>query len=321
MAQESGTVVVTGGAGFIGSHLCDALLLAGRRVICLDNLITGSSDNLKEARSNSNFNFIEQDVIVPLARETLEQLSDVSHIFHLASPASVIDYQKFPEETALVNSLGTINMLDLAKKRHARFLFASTSEVYGDPKEHPQKETYWGNVNPNGVRSCYDESKRFGEAMTMVYRRKFDLDIRIVRIFNTYGPRMRKTDGRVISNFINQAIGGAPLTVYGDGSQTRSFCYVSDLVDGIMRLMFSERAAGVVVNLGNPEEYTMLQLAQKIKEKVVAKSEITFSELPQDDPIKRRPDSQKAETLLDWRTTVNLDEGLDKTIEYYKKAA
>src|SRR3989344_641282 len=247
--------VVTGGAGLIGSHLCDVLLSAGHEVIAVDNLTTGRKDNLAQALKHPHFKLIVHDVTVPFESGIAGQYSNPSYIFHLASPASVVDYQKFPEETALVNSIGTRNLLTVAKAHHAKFLFASTSEVYGNPKEHPQKETYWGNVNPNGIRSCYDESKRYGEMMTVLYVRRHGIDGRIVRIFNTYGPRMRKTDGRVVSNFITQALESKPLTVYGDGKQTRSFCYVSDLVDGIMRAQFTVSTAGEVINIGNPEEY------------------------------------------------------------------
>lgn len=306
-------VLVAGGAGFIGSHLSEALLGNGYRVICVDNLLTGRKENLAEANKNPNFSFMQGSVIEPLV------INDhIDFIFHLASPASVVDYQKYPEETALVNSLGTINMLNLAKNNKAKFLLASTSEVYGDPKEHPQKETYWGNVNPNGIRSCYDESKRFAEAMTMVYVRKYGLDARIIRIFNTYGPRMRKNDGRVISNFINQALSGQPITVYGEGSQTRSFCYVSDLVSGIVGAMNSEKTAGEVFNLGNPEEYTMIDLANKIKTMTNSVSEIVHGKLPEDDPAQRRPDISKAKAVLGWEPKVPVDEGLAKTIEYYR---
>lgn len=308
------TSLVTGGAGFIGSHLCDSLLAQGHRVICVDNLITGSLKNIEEAKKNPNFSFIQHDIIVGMPEISADFL------FHLASPASVIDYQKFPEETARVNSIGTINALELAKKNNARFLLASTSEVYGDPNEHPQQESYWGNVNPNGIRSCYDESKRFAEAITMVYQRKYELDTRIIRIFNTYGPRMRKTDGRVVSNLINQALEGKPMTVYGDGSQTRSFCFVSDLVVGFMKLMFVENATGEVVNLGNPQEFTMNDLAKKIKELTRASSEIVFESLPVDDPTRRCPDISKAKMLLGWEPAVSVDDGLIKTIEYYRSS-
>jgi dTDP-glucose 4,6-dehydratase len=310
------TALVTGAAGFIGSHLCDALLEAGYKVIGVDNLLTGSEINLVGAKKNPLFTFVNQDVTADFAPE-----ETIDYIFHLASPASVIDYQKYSQETAFVNSLGTIRMLELVKKNNAAFVMASTSEVYGDPKEHPQKETYWGNVNPNGVRACYDESKRFAEAITMVYHRKYGLDTRIMRIFNTYGPRMRKTDGRVVSNFINQALENKPLTVYGDGTQTRSFCFVSDLVSGIMKLMFTSEAKGEVVNLGNPEEYTMLELAQKILTLAKTTSQIVFEPLPQDDPTQRRPDITKAQKLLDWKPTVSVEDGLRQTIEYYREAS
>lgn len=309
-------MLITGGAGFIGSHLVDELLAKGYTVAALDNLITGNEENLLEAKKNPNFTFIKLDIIQPFNNETI---GNVSCIFHLASPASVVDYQKYPEETALVNSIGTINMLEYARKAGAKFLFASTSEVYGDPKEHPQRETYWGNVNPNGVRACYDESKRFGEMMTMLYVRKYGMDARIVRIFNTYGPRMRKNDGRVISNFINQAIGGKPITVYGDGKQTRSFCYVSDMVEGLMQAMIADGTKGEVINLGNPEEYTMIDLAKKVKIMTNSSSEIVYTDLPPDDPTQRRPDITKAKQLLGWEPKVTVEEGLKKTIEYYRQ--
>ena len=306
--------LVTGGAGFIGSHLCDALLDKGHKVFCLDNLLTGREENLDSAKKSPDFTFIRYDV-----NKELPILGTIQYIFHLASPASVVDYQNYPEETALVNSIGTRNLLQVAKAFQSRFLFASTSEVYGDPKVHPQPETYWGNVNPNGIRSCYDESKRFGEMLTMLYLRKYGIDGRIVRIFNTYGPRMKKNDGRVISNFINQALEGNPLTVYGDGKQTRSFCYVSDLVAGIMAMMESAKAKGEVVNLGNPEEYTMSDLANKIRKMTKTASKITSAPLPEDDPTQRRPDITKAKKLLGWEPKVSVDEGLKKTIEYYKR--
>ncbi len=313
MVDDKKTALVTGAAGFIGSHLTDALLAAGYRVIGVDNLLTGSETNLKEAMKSPSFVFMNADITEPLAVD-----GQVDFIFHLASPASVIDYQSLPEETAMANSLGTVNLLKLAQAKKSRFLFASTSEVYGDPTEHPQKETYWGNVNPNGIRSCYDESKRFGEAIIMVYNRKYHIDTRIVRIFNTYGPRMRKTDGRVVSNFINQALEGTPLTVYGDGSQTRSFCYVSDLVAGIQKLMFVNEAAGEVVNLGNPEEYTMIDLANKVISMTGSSSKVVHHELPKDDPVRRKPDITKALSLLRWAPVVSLDDGLKNTIAYYK---
>ena len=309
--MDMSKVLVTGGAGFIGSHLCDYLLKEGLEVICLDNLLTGSERNIKHLLDNSKFKFIKADVMEPVNLE-------VDCIFHLASPASPIDYQNHSEETLLVNSEGTLNMLKLALKNKAKILVASTSEIYGDPKEHPQKETYWGNVNSFGPRSCYDESKRFGEAATYVYINNHGVDARIVRIFNTYGPRMQKDDGRVVSNFINQAIEGNPLTVYGKGEQTRSFCYVSDLVEGIYKAMFTEGTRGEVINLGNPDEYKIIDLAEKIKKLTNSNSEIIFKDLPPDDPTQRQPDISKAKNLLSWEPKVKVDEGLQKTIEYYK---
>lgn len=305
--------LVSGGSGFIGSHLCDALLGKGYSVFCVDNLITGSEDNLKEAKKNKDFTFVKFDVTAPLPL-----LGKIDYIFHLASPASVVDYQKYTEETMLVNSKGTTNLLDVAKTYSSKFLFTSTSEIYGDPKVHPQSESYWGNVNPIGVRACYDESKRFGEMATMVFVRKYGLDARIVRVFNTYGPRMRKNDGRVISNFINQAISNAPITIYGKGVQTRSFCYVSDLVDGLMKAMFQEKTAGEVFNLGNPEEISVKELAEKIKVMTGSDSSITNGRLPEDDPVMRQPDITKAMTVLGWKPGVLLDDGLTKTIAYYQ---
>lgn len=311
--MDKKTCVVTGGAGFIGSHLVDALLGRRYKVFALDNLLTGNEANLTEAKKNPDFTFINYDV----TRE-LPVLGPIHYLYHLASPASVPDYQKYPEETALVNTIGTRGVLRVAKAHDAKFLFTSTSEVYGDPKEHPQKETYWGNVNPNGVRACYDEAKRFGEMMTMLYVRNHGVDGRIARIFNTYGPRMRPTDGRVISNFINQALENKPITVYGDGSQTRSICFVSDMVAGLIALMESDGTTGEVVNIGNPEEYTMLDLAKKIKTMMGVSSEIIHTELPIDDPTKRKPDIRKAASLLGWSPTVPADEGLKETIAYYK---
>lgn len=309
-------VLVTGGAGFIGSHLCDKLLDAGYRVTCVDNLITGSKKNIEKLLGDPNFEFIEADVSQPLAIN--DQSLTIDYIFHLASPASPIDYQKHPEETLLANSEGTINVLKLAKEKNAKVLITSTSEVYGDPKESPQKETYWGNVNSFGPRSCYDESKRFAEAATYVYLNKYGIDARIIRIFNTYGPRMQKDDGRVISNFINQAIHDKPLTIYGEGTQTRSFCYVSDMVEGIYKAMFEENTKGEIFNLGNPEEYSMIDLAGKIKEMTKSKSEIVYGELPPDDPKQRQPDISKAKKVLGWDPKVAVSEGLAKTIDYYK---
>ncbi len=315
---DRNSCLVTGGAGFIGSHLCDRLLVQGYSVICVDNFLTGRKENVQEALKNPQFHFALHDVVEPLNKFTIQQIDKVTHIFHLASPASVVDYQKYPEETALVNSVGTRNLLQLSRRAGSKFLFASTSEVYGDPKEHPQKETYWGNVNSVGPRACYDESKRFGEMMTMVYKRRDGIDARIIRIFNTYGPRMRPDDGRVVSNLVNQAIKGESMTVYGDGNQTRSFCFVSDLVEGIMGAMFTNGTNGEVINLGNPEEYRMIDLAKKIKEMTGTSSEIVCKELPPDDPKERKPDITKAKTLLGWEPNVSLEAGLEKTIAYYR---
>jgi nucleoside-diphosphate-sugar epimerase len=308
------SVLVTGGAGFIGSHLCDSLIEKGYKVICLDNLLTGSKDNIASLLGNPNFQFIEADVAKPLNIG----VTDLDYIFHLASPASPIDYQNYPEETLLANSMGTLNILKLAEEQGAKALVASTSEIYGDPLEHPQKETYWGNANSFGPRSCYDESKRFAEAATYVYLKKHAVDARIVRIFNTYGPRMQKDDGRVVSNFINQCLEGNAVTIYGDGNQTRSFCYVSDLVEGILKAMFTDKTNGEVFNLGNPSEFTMLELAEKVKKFTGAKSEVTYKPLPPDDPKQRQPDISKAKKFLSWEPKVSLDEGLQKTIEYYR---
>jgi len=308
------TCLVTGGAGFIGSNLVDALLEKGYKVFALDNLITGNEDNLKEANKHPDFTFIKYDVI-----NEPPVLGPIDYVYHLASPASVPDYLQYPEETALVNTVGTRGLLKVAKAHNAKFLFTSTSEVYGDPKEHPQKETYWGNVNPNGVRACYDEAKRFGEMMTLLYVKRYGVDARIARIFNTYGPRMRPTDGRVISNFVNQALKNKPMTVYGDGLQTRSICFVSDMVAGLIALMETDETKGQVVNIGNPEEYTMLDLAKKIQGLMGTSTGIVYEPLPSDDPTKRRPDVSKAKKLLGWSPVISADEGLKKTIEYYTK--
>lgn len=313
------TILVTGGAGFIGSHLCKSLLSDGRNVVCLDNLITGSKKNIEELFSNPHFKFIEADVCSDLSTQLTNYPSN--YIFHLASPASPIDYQNHSEETLLVNSVGTLNILNLAKNMKAKALIASTSEVYGDPKEHPQKEGYWGNVNSFGVRSNYDESKRFSESAAYVFLHKYDLDVRIIRIFNTYGPNMQVNDGRVVSNFINQAIKNEPITIYGDGTQTRSFCFVSDLVDGIKKAMFTDNTKGEVFNLGNPEEYSVKELAEKIKQMTNSSSEIVFKELPADDPKQRQPDITKAKEKLNWEPSISVTRGLQKTIEYYKLIA
>ncbi|HET9947151.1 MAG TPA: UDP-glucuronic acid decarboxylase family protein [Patescibacteria group bacterium] len=314
-------VYVAGGAGFIGSHLCKKLLQDGYQVICIDNFLTSSKKNIEDLFENSAFQFVQADITQVLPAD----LPKPDFIFHLASPASPNNksprsYISYPVETLLANSLGTYLLLELAKKSNARFLFASTSEIYGDPEISPQPESYWGNVNPVGVRSVYDEGKRFGEAMTMAYLRKYDVDTRLVRIFNTYGPKMEVDDGRVVSNFIVQALQREPLTVFGDGSQTRSFCYVSDLVEGLATFMFEDSLKGEIINLGNPSEYTILEFAKKIKEITGTSSEIEFKELPEDDPKQRRPDITKAKKLLHWEAKVGLEEGLQKTIQYFKNS-
>lgn len=304
-------VVITGGSGFIGSHLCEELL-EDYEILCIDDFSSGREKNVIPLKKYKNFKLIKHNIINPL------KLDDVDFIFHLASRASPIDYQKFPIHTLRTNSEGTYNMLEIARKNNAKFLFASTSEVYGNPSEHPQKETYWGNVNPIGIRSCYDESKRFAEALTMGFLREYNIDVRIVRVFNTYGPGMKANDGRVVSNFIVQALKNEPITVYGDGSQTRSFCYVLDMIDGIKKSMFNEKSKGEVFNLGNPKEFTIIELAKIIKKLTNSESEITFKELPEDDPNRRNPDITKARQILGWKPEVNLEQGLIKTIEYFR---
>jgi nucleoside-diphosphate-sugar epimerase len=302
------TCLVTGGAGFIGSWLCESLLSKGYRVVCVDSLITGREENI--AHLKGNFVFIRADV-----SKSLDVEGPVDYLFHLASPASPADYQRLPIETMMANSLGTLNALELAREKNARLLLASTSEVYGDPEEHPQAEGYWGRVNPTGPRSCYDESKRFAEALAMAHRKVHGLDVRVARIFNTYGPRMRRDDGRAIPNFITQALEGRPITVYGDGSQTRSFCYITDMVEGLERLMFTKGLSGEVFNIGNPDEYyTILDVAKKVKSLAGSKSEIVFRDLPEDDPTRRRPDTGKALVKLGWRPSVGFDEGSGKSI-------
>jgi UDP-glucuronate decarboxylase len=303
-------VLVTGGAGFLGSHLVDVLMKGGNDVICLDNFYTGSKQNVHQWNGHSNFELIRHDITEPISLE-------VDQIYHLACPASPVHYQYNSIKTVKTSFLGTMNMLGLAKRVKARFFLASTSEVYGDPDVHPQREDYWGNVNPNGIRSCYDEGKRIAETLTCDYHRQHHVDVRIVRIFNTYGPRMLENDGRVVSNFISQALRGNALTVYGDGSQTRSFCYVSDLVDGFVRLMANESCVNPV-NLGNPEEYTILQLASEIKDMIDPSLAITFKPLPSDDPQRRCPDIGKAKSLLQWSPSVGLEHGLKSTIDYFK---
>lgn len=310
-------VIVTGGAGFIGSHLCDVLVALKHDVICIDNLITGSENNIAHLKKKSQFTFINHNVIKPLP---LDLKTD--YIFHLASPASpnhhsAISYHKLPMETMLVNTTGTLQMLELAIKYKAKFLFSSTSEVYGDPIEHPQKETYRGNVSTIGPRSVYDEAKRFGETLVAYFWREKGLDGRIARIFNTYGPRMRKDDMRMISIFIGEALLNNPITIFGDGKQTRSLCYVSDTVDGLMRLMFNKNTASTVVNIGSPYEHSVIEYANMVKKLINSNSEIVFSEqLPEDDPLKRRADISKAELLLKWKPKVSLEEGLNQMIEY-----
>ena len=306
------TVLITGGAGFIGSHLCEFLLNKGFKVICMDNLITGSKENIQHFENSKNFVFINHDV-----SKHIQIDEKIGYVMHFASPASPVDYQKIPIQTLKAGSLGTHNTLGLALAKKAKYMLASTSEVYGDPLVNPQPETYWGNVNPVGLRGCYDESKRFAEALVMAYHRIHKVDTRIVRIFNTYGPRMRKNDGRVVPNFITQTLSDKPITVYGDGMQTRSFCYVSDLVEGIYELMISK--INEPVNLGNPEEHTIKEFAEIIKELTKSKSKIIFEKLPVDDPHVRCPDIGKAKKLLKWQPKVSLQEGLSRTLEWFKK--
>ena len=305
------TSVVTGGAGFLGSHLVDLLLARGHRVIAMDNFVTGSVDNFAQHGGNSRFKFIQQDVTEFIFLE-----GAVDYVWHFASPASPVDYAELPIQTLKVGSLGTHKALGLAKNKGARFLLASTSEVYGDPLVHPQPETYWGNCNPIGPRGCYDEAKRFAEALTMAYHREHGVATRIVRIFNTYGPRMRVNDGRVVPSFICQALSNKPITVFGDGSQTRSFSYFSDLVEGIYRLMMSEVAEPV--NIGNPEEKTVLEFARAIVRLTGSKSKVVFRSLPADDPRQRQPDIALAQRVLRWRPEVPLEEGLRLTIPYFQ---
>ncbi|HOJ18158.1 MAG: SDR family oxidoreductase [Ignavibacteriales bacterium] len=304
--------VVTGGAGFLGSHLCDRLLYEGMKVICIDNLITGNPDNISHLIGNENFLFIKHDIT-----NYIHVPGKVDYILHFASPASPIDYLKLPIQTLKVGSLGTHKVLGLAKEKNAVFLLASTSEVYGDPDIHPQKEDYWGNVNPIGPRGVYDEAKRFAEALTMAYHRYHNVATRIVRIFNTYGPRMRLHDGRALPAFIGQALSGKDVTVFGDGSQTRSFCYVSDQVDGIYKLLISPEVEPV--NIGNPDEITMKEFAEEVINLTGSRSKIIFQELPEDDPKVRQPDITKAKKLLGWEPQVQRHEGLLRTIEFFKQ--
>ena len=306
------TVLITGGAGFIGSHLCDLLIQKNYKVICLDNLITGTLENIEHLIKLKNFNFIKHDV-----NKYINIKDKIDYVLHFASPASPVDYLNYPIQTLKVGSLGTHNALGVAKAKKAVFLLASTSEVYGDPLVHPQPETYWGNVNPVGPRGVYDEAKRFAEAITMAYHRVHKIDTKIVRIFNTYGPRMRVNDGRVVPNFIYQALHHKPLTVYGKGIQTRSFCFIDDLIDGIYRLMRSD--INDPINLGNPTEFTIKKLAGLVITLTKAKSKIVYDSLPNDDPKRRRPDIAKAKKLLGWHPSVDLEKGLNETIQWFEK--
>lgn len=311
--------LVTGGAGFIGSHLCESLIEKNYEVLCLDNLLTGSLDNIKHLTDNPNFHFIRHDICKTFPTHLNSQTSNLQYIYHLASAASPPQYRKYSIETLLTNSLGTYNTLQIAQNSKADYLLASTSEVYGNPLMHPQKETYFGNVNPVGLRACYDEAKRFSESLTMEFVRKHKINARIVRIFNTYGPRMQKDDGRVVSNFINQAITGKDLTVYGDGAQTRSFCYVSDMVDGIISTMEKENLTGEVINLGNPNELSIEETGKFILKLSGSASKIVHvAQRLGDDPDRRKPDISKAKKLLGWNPKVNLEEGLLKSIAYFK---
>jgi UDP-glucuronate decarboxylase len=304
-------ILVTGGAGFLGSHLCDRLVAQGHHVLCVDNYFTGSKKNVEHLLSNPNFEIIRQDICIPLYVE-------VDEIYNLACPASPYYYQLDPIQTMKTSVIGAFNMLGLAKRTGARILQASTSECYGDPEVHPQPETYWGNVNPIGIRSCYDEGKRAAETLFMDYHRKHGVDTRIMRIFNTYGPRMNPNDGRVVSNFIVQALRGEDITMYGDGTQTRSFCYFEDNLDGMMALMAYNGTLPTPVNIGNPGEFSMLELAEKVIQMTGTASKIVFQDLPQDDPKQRKPDIAKAKQLLDWEPTIRLEEGLQKTIDYFR---
>lgn len=313
MGRKIKTAVVTGGAGFLGSHLCDRLIVEGFKVICVDNLITGNLENIKHHLRNKKFEFIKHDI----SKELFLGMA-VDFVLHFASPASPVDYLTYPIQTLKVGSLGTHNTLGLAKLKKAKYFLASTSEVYGDPQVHPQKETYWGHVNPIGPRGVYDEAKRFAEAITMAYRRYHKIDTKIIRIFNTYGPRMRIHDGRVVPNFIYQVLRRQPLTVYGNGHQTRSFCFYTDLIEGILRMM-SASVPGPV-NLGNPEEFTILEFAKLVVKISGTKSKIVFKPLPVDDPKQRRPDITLAKKYLGWHPQVQLEEGLKETLAWFTKA-
>ena len=303
-------VVITGGAGFVGSHLCDYFIRNDFKVLCVDNLITGAERNISHHKKNKSFIFIKHDISKPICLS-----GPIDYILHFASPASPVDYLNHPIETLLVGSQGTYNCLELAKSKGSVFFLASTSEVYGDPLEHPQRESYWGHVNPNGPRSVYDEAKRFAEAMTFSYHREFKVDVKVIRIFNTYGPRMQIKDGRVVPNFIDQIMQGKSLTVYGDGKQTRSFCYVLDLVDGITRLLFSKLNGPV--NMGNPREFTIMEFAKLILKISGSKNKIIYKPLPKDDPKQRRPDITLARTRLGWEPKIRLEEGIQKTMQWF----
>ena len=306
------TIVVSGGAGFIGSHLTEELLEKGNKVICVDNLVTGTEKNVHQFMENKNYDFIKHDIC-----ETLHLNEKIDRVYNCASPASPIDYQVIPIETLMAGSVGVKNLLELAWENKARFLQTSTSEVYGDPLEHPQKESYWGNVNPIGLRSCYDESKRFAEALMMAYQRVHNVDVRIARIFNTFGPRMRPNDGRVVPTFIKQALGNKPITIFGEGNQTRSFCYVDDNVRGLMALM--ESSYTNPVNIGNPVEITIKELAEKVIKLSGSKSKIVKNPLPKDDPTRRKPDISIAKKQLGWEPKVDWEHGLKKTIEWFRE--
>jgi len=305
-------ILITGGAGFLGSHLCERLLAEGHDILCLDNFFTGSKENILHMVGNPRFELIRHDITMPIYLE-------VDQIYNLACPASPIHYQYNPIKTIKTNVMGAINTLGMAKRVKARILQASTSEVYGDPEVHPQHEGYWGRVNPIGIRSCYDEGKRAAECLMMDYRRQNGLDVKIARIFNTYGPRMALNDGRVVSNFITQALSGEDITVYGDGSQTRSFCYVDDLIEGLIRLMATPEDFSGPINLGNPREFTILALAEKIIAMTASSSRILFSPLPQDDPIQRKPDISLAGKILNWQPETSLENGMERTIAYFRK--
>jgi len=307
----SRTTLITGGAGFLGSHLCDRMIADGHDVLCVDNFYTGSKDNIRHLLGHKRFELLRHDVWLPLYVE-------VDRIYNLACPASPVHYQNDPTSTTKTSVLGAINMLGLAKRKRARILQASTSEVYGDPQVHPQREDYWGHVNPIGPRACYDEGKRCAETLFFDYHRQSAVDIRVVRIFNTYGPRMHPSDGRVVSNFIVQALRGEPITLYGDGQQTRSFCYVDDLIEGMVRMMNQTQEIGPM-NLGNPAEFTIRELAELVLRLTESKSELVFHPLPADDPVRRQPDIAKARAALDWEPTVSLHDGLKETIAYFKK--